>query len=103
MALAVGGRDVVDLWLGRSRFRLLLADGPRLISESGECGRLRDGRSLIGRSPDCEIVIDPRYETVSRVHLVVAVEQGRLVAVTDLSSGGTYVRPELVPRRTSAA
>lgn len=104
VALSVSGRDSVDLWLGKSRFRLMLGQSLRLLSESGrECGRLQDGRSLIGRSPDCEIVIDPRHDTVSRVHLEVAVEEGRLVAVTDLSSGGTYVRPELVPRRTNAA
>ena len=75
----------------------------RLLSDRGECGRLREGRNLVGRSPDCEIVIDPRHDTVSRMHLEVAVEGGRLVSVTDLSSGGTYVRPELVPRRTDAA
>ena len=105
VALAVAGRDEVELWLARSHFRLLLggAGGPRLVSDHGDCGFLRNGRSLIGRSPDCEIVVDGRHDTVSRVHLEVEVEHGQLVAVTDLSSGGTYVRPEMVPRRTDAA
>ncbi len=104
VALAVAGRAEVELWLGRSHFRLLLGDGPRLVSDFGDGGPLRNGRSLVGRSPDCEVVLDPRHDTVSRVHLEVEVEHGQLVAVTDLSSGGTYVRPELVPpRRTDAA
>ena len=104
VALSVAGRDEVGIWMGRSRFRLVLdTQGPRLFAEPEDYGRLRNGRSLIGRSPDCEVVVEAHHETVSRVHLEVEVEHGNLVAVTDLSSGGTYVRPELVPRRTNAA
>ena len=105
VALAAAGKAEVEVWLARSQFRLVLggAEGPRLVSEHGDCGVIRDGRSLVGRSPDCEIVVSGRHDTVSRVHLEVEVEHGQLIAVTDLSSGGTYVRPGLIRRRTDAA
>lgn len=103
VALAIKGRSEIEIWMGRSHFRLLLNDGLQLLTAEGECGRLRNGRNLVGRSPDCEIMISQAHDTVSRVHLEMAVEQGRLVSVTDLSSGGTYVRPELLEGSSFAA
>ncbi len=60
--------------------------------------RLREGTSVVGRDPDCEIILNS--ETVSRRHAEVDVSDG-IVSVRDLGSrNGTYVDGERVSSGT---
>lgn len=101
--LLCGGRKVLEIWMGTRRFRVLLADVPRLIAPGGEWWVMHNGTILVGRAPECDIVVSRVYDTVSRRHLQFRVEHGALVSVTDLSSGGTYVRANVLPHGSRAA
>ncbi len=76
-----------------SRHRFTVVPGRRVyfLDENGPDYALKQGRNLIGREPDNDVIIDPAYRDVSRKHLIIEVEDGHRVRLTDLSSHGTYV------------
>ena len=88
----------VDLWLAGRRFVLDLGPEASVTDAFGHTIRFREGANLVGRAPYAEIPIDETYADVSRRHLVVEVRDRRVVALTDLSSGGTCV-PRSLPDR----
>lgn len=74
---------------------LELKSGPR----SGERIPLRTGRAIIGRHPDCDIVIDT--SAVSRQHAAIAIEDGQATVEDLRSRNGTLLngRPLASPHR----
>jgi len=75
-------------------------EGPRLILYEGkdikEVYPIDKNEMLVGRSPECDIVIDDR--TVSRVHARISSKPERIV-VEDLNSlNGTYINNDAVKR-----
>ena len=50
----------------------------------------------LGRDPSCEIVFDPRSETVSRKHAEIKVEDGDYVIVDNKSFNGTLVNEQRI-------
>lgn len=74
--------------------------GPRLVLYEGKVVKsifpLDKPELLVGRSPECDIMIDDR--TVSRVHARISVKPERVV-VEDLNSlNGTYINNDAVKR-----
>jgi pSer/pThr/pTyr-binding forkhead associated (FHA) protein len=69
-------------------------EGPALVvraggGRSGEAFLLRQERTTVGRSPDCDIFLDD--VTVSRRHAVISEEEGRF-GIEDLGSlNGTFL------------
>lgn len=91
------GRDgPFELWLGRRRFRVETWAGASLVDEQGQGIVLREGRNLVGRGLYNDVVVDAGFSDVSRRHLIVDVEGGVPIAITDLSSSGTYLSRALV-------
>lgn len=86
----------VDIWMAKHRFRIEMWQSPSFIDSHGNSAKLNEGRNLIGRGLSNDIIIDPRYAEVSRSHMILDVEGGRPVGITDLSSGGTYLSRSLV-------
>jgi hypothetical protein len=69
-------------------------EGPALVVRSGggragEMFRPAEGRTRIGRSPDCEIFLDD--VTVSRNHAVLVERDGKFFAEDQGSLNGTFV------------
>jgi hypothetical protein len=96
------GRDgPFELWLGKHRFRVETWAGAALVDEKGQSTPLRDGRNVIGRGLYNDVIVDAEFADVSRRHLILDLQEGVPVAVTDLSSGGTWVPRTLV--RVAAA
>jgi pSer/pThr/pTyr-binding forkhead associated (FHA) protein len=60
----------------------------------GKIFQLSDGKNLIGRSPQCEIVIDD--PSVSRQHAVIAVQAGRILLKDLASRNHTFVEEQIV-------
>jgi predicted component of type VI protein secretion system len=65
-------------------------EGAVLTDDSGLTVPIQEGRLVIGRSTDCDVVLHDAPADVSRKHLMI--EAGHQeVRLTDLSSHGTYV------------
>ena len=86
---ACGG--VVPLWLGRRRFQLEVRSQPELIDDSGLRFQLCEGRNVVGRDFSSEVVVNANFRDVSRRHVIIDVRDARPVALTDLSTLGTFV------------
>jgi len=89
--LALPHESSLDLILAKHEFQLMGADPPRLVAPDGSAHDLKEGRSTVGRHPECDIVVDANFHDVSRVHLIIEWSREPLVKITDLSSLGTFV------------
>jgi len=89
LTLTIG--EPVTLFLAHRRMRLVInEDGAVLTDDRGLTVPLHEGRLVIGRSNDCDVVLRDAPADVSRKHLMI--EAGHQeVRLTDLSSHGTYV------------
>lgn len=81
----------IDIWLGKRRFRLETWAGLQLVDERGRLAPLVEGRNVIGRGLSNNVVVHAGFRDVSRRHLIVDVRGGMPVALTDLSTLGTFV------------
>ncbi|MGA9852406.1 MAG: FHA domain-containing protein [Gammaproteobacteria bacterium] len=88
----------ITVFLGANRYRLTKHGEAVVFKESEASGAypLKPGRNTVGRSSRCDVHLDSQYSDVSRQHLIVEVNAGRRVSLMDVSSRGTYVRPELL-------
>ena len=88
----------ITLFLGTNRYRLAKRGGVVLFkeSEAGSAYPLKVGRNTIGRSSECDIHLNHVHTDVSRQHLIVEISENRRINLMDVSSRGTYVRPELL-------
>lgn len=87
----------ITVFLGTNRYRLAKRGEAVVLkeSEAGGAYPLKVGRNSIGRSSQCDIHLDHGHTDVSRQHLIVEISENRRVNLMDVSSRGTYVRPEL--------
>ncbi len=72
-------------------FKLVAGKSFYLKDEHGSTFPIRRGKNLVGRHPDCDVVIQPFYSGVSRKHMIIEQVSETVALVTDLSSHGTYV------------
>ncbi|MGB9430194.1 MAG: FHA domain-containing protein [Gammaproteobacteria bacterium] len=96
--LDLGDKPDVTVFLGNNRYRLA-RQGEAVTfndSEAGDTYSLKPGRNTVGRSSHCDVRLDSQHSDVSRQHLVVEVSASRRISLMDVSSRGTYVRPELL-------
>lgn len=89
----------IVIYLARNRFTLRFAEGVvSLHQQDGLSYEVRAGRTLVGRSAQCEVCLDSASSDVSRQHLLLEMTVGHHVRLTDLSSRGTYLPPDLLER-----
>ncbi|HVC37387.1 MAG TPA: FHA domain-containing protein, partial [Gammaproteobacteria bacterium] len=88
----------ITVFLGTNRYRLTKHGEILTLKESGAVRTymLKPGRNTVGRSSQCDVHLDSRQSDISRQHLIVEINTGRRVSLMDISSRGTYVRPELI-------
>ena len=85
-------RGELALWLGGHRF--VIRDGfpPELIDPPSETSwPLQREGMMIGRHPENDIVVDARFDQVSRAHAILEWPGYTRVIVVDLSTGGTFL------------
>lgn len=96
---ALGEGEAVELLLASHRFELRGGADACLIDEWGVAYHLPEGRTSVGRHIDNDIMLDPRYQEVSRFHMLIDREEPDVIRLTDLSSFGTFMRAgQLVPK-----
>lgn len=83
--------QVIDLMLSKHNYKLVADSELRLVDEAGNAHTLQEGKNILGRDTVCNVVIDPSFRDVSRLHLIVERLGESSVRLTDLSSHGTFV------------
>lgn len=92
--VTLGTGEAVPLYLAHLRVRLVAdQDGWHLSDDQGLEFTLQEGRVIVGRAEDCDVVLLGAPLDVSRYHLAIECSAGE-VKLIDLSSQGTYL-----PRR----
>lgn len=91
VCLRFNGIKEMAIRLSTHRFQLVAGKHFYLKDEHGSTFPIRRGKNLVGRHPDCDIVIQPFYSGVSRKHIIIEQVSESVALVTDLSSHGTYV------------
>ena len=92
----------LNMLLAKHPFTLVASgEGIRFAGKGAQSGLLREGRNVIGRDANADVVIDHELRDVSRRHLVVETDGRRHVCLTDMSSHGTSIPPAHLDR-TSA-
>jgi hypothetical protein len=89
----------ITLYLARNRFTLKLTEGRvELRQQDGVSYPIKPGHNMIGRSANCEVCIDSGHSDISRQHLLIEMTVEHHLRLTDLSSRGSYLPPELLER-----
>ena len=89
----------IILYLARNRFTLRLQEGQVVLQQQdGVSYEVRPGRTMLGRSAQCEICLDSASGDISRQHLLMEMTVNHHLRLTDLSSRGTYLPPELLEK-----
>ena len=91
VTLTIPASGGVDIMFARHMFRIMDAGHPCLVDQNGVIHSLQEGRNMIGRHPESDVVVDPDFHDVSRAHAIIDWQGGPAVTVTDLSTRGTYV------------
>jgi len=87
------------LYLARNPFVLKLEEGRALLQQQdGVTYNLKPGHNMVGRSSNCEICIDSGHSDISRQHLLIEMTVEHHLRLTDISSRGTYLPPDLLDR-----
>jgi hypothetical protein len=95
----LGAGETMEVFLASHRFEISGGSGASLMDEQGMSYPLPEGRVSVGRHIDNDIMLDPRYQEVSRFHLIIDRDEPDIIRLTDLSSFGSFVRASLMPRR----
>jgi len=97
--LDLNAHDEIILYMARNRFTLKLVEGQVILQQQdGMSYEIRPGRTLVGRSTQCEICLDAAGSDISRQHLLLEMTVDHHLRLTDLSSRGTYLPPELLEK-----
>ena len=89
----------IVIYLARNRFTLKLVEGQAVLQQQdGVSYEVRPGRTVVGRSAQCDISVDSAGADVSRQHLLIEMTVEHHLRLTDLSSRGTYLPPELLEK-----
>lgn len=92
--------EPVTLFLAHRKMRLTLTDeGMVLSDDTGLTAPIPTGRTIVGRSSDCDVVLHNAPADVSRKHMMIE-STPQMLQLTDLSSHGTYVIKRALPQQT---
>ena len=75
-------------------FRLHGGSSPMVVDQNGVTYVLKQGRNMVGRHPEGDLVVDPNFSDISRAHLIIEFEGPHRVRLIDFSSRGTFVHRE---------
>ncbi len=88
----------LPLLLSKHKFLLRRQDELELVDLNGITQQLGQGKNIIGRDDVCNITIDESYRDISRLHLVIETLSNDDVRITDLSSHGTSIPIDHLPK-----
>lgn len=86
----------LEILLAGHQFKLMVSGRIYLRDLTGLDYELQPGRNVVGRHPDCEVVLPGNLRDVSRAHLLVERADQTTLHLTDLSSTGTFLPADLL-------
>lgn len=86
------------LKLAKHEFTLVLGAPDRLIDEKDHEIFVPPGKNIVGRGPTVDIRLNDEFRTVSRSHALIEIRDGGVIRLTDVSTHGTYLLEEDLPR-----
>ncbi len=90
--------ESLELFLAAHRFEVHVeGEELRLVDERGVAHRLPEGRSSVGRHIDNDVMLDSRYQEISRFHLIIERPDPESLRLTDISSFGTFADAKQLP------
>lgn len=90
----------IELILSKHKCKLIGGDSIQFVDNVGRNYALKQGRNIIGRDSVSTVMIDPALRDVSRLHLVVKIDEKNCLQLTDLSSHGTYIPAKHLENKT---
>ena len=94
------GKDI-DVFLSKHECKILCSEsGIKFVDESGRSYDLKIGKNVIGRDSKSDIMMDPALRDVSRMHLVIELDDTNTLYMTDLSAHGTYIPAKYLESHT---
>jgi hypothetical protein len=90
--------SAVKLMLASHVFALSGQRPPLLTDQNGASHALREGRNMVGRHPEGDVVVDANFTDVSRAHVIMEWDGTRRIRLIDFSSRGTFVHRSAVSR-----
>ena len=91
----------IPIMLSKHLCKLLGADkGTRFIDQEGRSYELKQGKNTIGRDSKSDIMMEPSLRDVSRMHLVIELDDTNTLYMTDLSAHGTYLPAKYLQSQT---
>jgi len=88
----------VEIALGAHVFHIIGGRPSCMLDQNGVMYILKQGRNLVGRHPDSDVLVDPDFGAVSRTHLILEWDGGLRYSFVDFSTRGTYLRPAVLSR-----
>lgn len=82
----------LDVRLASYPCQLVSEDGKVQFIDNNHATILSKGRNVVGRSLKSTVKIDPAKRHVSRTHLVIILNEGDALQLTDHSSEGTFIK-----------
>ena len=91
----------IDVLLSKHQCKLIGEEnGTKFIDDSGRSYDLKIGKNSIGRDSKSDIMMDPSLRDVSRIHIVIELDETNIIYITDLSAHGTYLPAKYLDSQT---
>ncbi|HIF50866.1 MAG TPA: FHA domain-containing protein [Thiotrichaceae bacterium] len=82
----------IDVVLSRHQCKIVSSgSSSKFVDQAGRSYELKTGKNLIGRDSKSDIVLDPNFRDISRMHLLIEADESNTLYLTDLSAHGTYI------------
>ena len=94
------GRKIVVL-LSKNQCKIIADESSiKFIDDAGRSYDLKIGKNVIGRDSKSDIMMEPKLRDISRMHLVIEVDDTNTLYLTDLSAHGTYLPAKYLESHT---
>ena len=90
----------IDVLLSKHHCKIVGGKVNKFYDEEGRSYELKIGKNVIGRDSKSDIMIDPNLRDVSRMHLVIELDDANNIYMTDFSSHGTYIPKKYMESQT---
>jgi len=100
VTLSLKQGEQIDLVLSRHECKLKGGKPVKFIDQAGREYELMKGKNVVGRDAASTIMMEPSLRDVSRLHLVIEIDNEDRINLTDLSSHGVFIDAQYLEQNT---